>query len=332
VSPTSSPASKSANARRGHRRGVALTGLLLLVLLQGCAGTLPLEQLTANSGRGKDASAFVADLPFYPQDDYQCGPAALATAFGGSGLVVAPEALVPEVYVPGRKGSFQIELAASARHHERLAYPLEGELPALLNELDAGHAVLVLQNLGVSWYPSWHYAVVRGYDLATGELVLNSGRLENYRMKLRTFENTWKRAEHWGLVILAPGKLPATAEADAYFSAISPQLSGASANSATVQETLLETGLQRWPDQLELLMARGNQLYAQGELEQALTRFEAAAQHHPDYPYAWNNQAVVAAELGRMDQARAAIDKARALVPADDPVVSSTWQELGFSQ
>jgi tetratricopeptide (TPR) repeat protein len=316
--------------RRGHHRGAALAGFLLLILLQGCAGTLPLEQLTSNTGRGKDASAYVADLPFYPQEDYQCGPAALATAFGGSGLTIAPEALVPEVYVPGRKGSFQFELAAAARHHERLAYPLTGALPALLAELDAGHAVLVLQNLGVSWYPSWHYAVVRGYDLATGELVLNSGTLENYRVKLATFENTWKRAEHWGLVVLQAGTLPATADADAYFAAIVPQLSGTSANSAAAQEALLEAGLGRWPDHLELLMARGNQLYGQGDLDAALTRFEAAAQHHPDYPYAWNNQAVVAAELGRTEQAKAAIDKARTLAPADDPVVSSTWNELGF--
>jgi tetratricopeptide (TPR) repeat protein len=301
-----------------------------LVLLQGCAGIVPMEQLTSNVGRKPDASAFVADLPFYPQEDYQCGPAALATAFGGSGLVVAPDALAPEVYVPGRKGSFQIELTAAARHHDRLAYPLTGALPALLAELDAGHAVLVLQNLGVSWYPQWHYAVVRGYDLGSGKLVLNSGRMENYRVAISTFEHTWQRAQHWGLVILAPGELPTTADADAYFSAIAPQLSGTSASGAVVQEALLEAGLKRWPDHLELLMARGNQLYGQGQLAAALTQFETAAQRHPDYPYAWNNQAVVAAELGRKEQARAAIDKARTLVPVDDPVVSSTWNELGF--
>jgi tetratricopeptide (TPR) repeat protein len=276
------------------------------------------------------STAFINDLPFHPQEQYQCGPAALATVLGGSGLRIAPEELVSEVYVPDRQGSFQLELTASARRHGRLAYPLAGGLHALLRELDAGHAVLVLQNLGLSWYPRWHYAVARGYDLDSQELILNSGRLENYRVKLATFERTWQRAGHWGLLVLAPTQLPATAEAAAYFAAIAPQLSGASASDDATQEQLLETGLARWPAQLELLMARGNQLYAQGQLAEALARFETAARLHPDYPYAWNNQAVVAAQLGRGEQARAAIGKARQLAPADDPVVSATWRELGF--
>lgn len=330
MSPISSHASKSRSARCGQLRGAALISLLSFALLQGCASTLPIEQLAAETGRQTTSAAFVSDLPFHPQEDYQCGPAALATVLGASGLAISPEDLVPLVYVPGRKGSFQFEMMAAARRHERLAYPLEGGLPALLSELDAGNAVLVLQNLGVNWYPVWHYAVVRGYDLASGTVVLNSGRTENYRVKLSTFERTWQRSQHWGLVVLEAGKVPATGEPDTYFTAISPQLTGTSAASAAVQEALLVGGLERWPSHLELLMARGNQLYAAGQLKEALQQFETAAQHHPSYPYAWNNQAVVAAELGRREQAREAIEKARSLVAADDPIVSSTWRELGF--
>ncbi|HWK53208.1 MAG TPA: PA2778 family cysteine peptidase, partial [Hyphomicrobiales bacterium] len=299
----------------------------LLALLQGCAGTLP-AKLAQDAGRGQDASAHIDELPFFPQDDYQCGPAALATVLAHNGLAVMPEDLIGEVFVPGRKGSFQFELAASARRHEQLAYPLQGGLNALLDELDAGHPVLVLQNLGLSWYPQWHYAVARGYDLPRRELILNSGTLENYRLALATFARTWVRAEEWGLVILSPGQLPTTAAPDAYFSAILPQLSGAGSASTAIQRQLLQAGLERWPQHLELLMAHGNQLYAQGELQAALQEFERAASYHPDYAYAWNNQAVVAAELGLREQALAAVTKARALAPADDATVNATWQEL----
>ena len=37
-------------------------------------------------------------VPFFPQRDYQCGPAALATVFNYAGLAVDPEALIVEVY------------------------------------------------------------------------------------------------------------------------------------------------------------------------------------------------------------------------------------------
>src|SRR5690606_13343947 len=131
----------------------------------------------------------------------------------------------------------------------------------------------------------------RGYDLARRELILNSGTLENYRLALRTFARTWTRAEQWGLVILPPGQLPVAATADAYFAAILPQLSGTGSAGVVTQEHLLQAGLGRWPQHLELRMAYGNQLYAQGKLRQALREFENAAAHHPDYAYAWNNQA-----------------------------------------
>src|SRR5690606_21895056 len=91
---------------------------------------------------------------------------------------------------------------------------------------------------------------------------------------------------------------------------------------------LLQAGLGRWPQHLELRMAYGNQLYAQGALRAALREFENAAAHHPDYAYAWNNQAVVAAELGLREQALVAVGKARARAPTDDPVVAATWKEL----
>ena len=80
----------------------------------------------------------------------------------------------------------------------------------------AGEPVLVLQNLGLSWAPSWHYAVAVGYDLDAGTMLLRSGPMQRQELALRTFEHTWKRGGHWAFVTLPPGTLAATAsEADA---------------------------------------------------------------------------------------------------------------------
>ena len=89
------------------------------------------------------------------------------------------------------------------------------DLPSLLGELAAGHPVMVLQNLGLDWYPQWHFAVAVGYDLSTNELALRSGEERRQLVSLDTFNRTWTRADHWALVVLPPDQLPATgAEAE----------------------------------------------------------------------------------------------------------------------
>ena len=82
-------------------------------------------------------------------------------------------------------------------------------LADLLAELDAGHPVLVFQNLALDWSPQWHFAVAVGYDLDSGDLILRSGTERRRVTRLSTFEFTWRRGDYWALVVLPPDRLPA---------------------------------------------------------------------------------------------------------------------------
>jgi tetratricopeptide (TPR) repeat protein len=218
-----------------------------------------------------------------------------------SDVRITPDALVPLVYVPDRKGSFQVEMIGAARSFGRLAYPLAPQLHAVLSEVSAGNPVLVLQNLGLSWYPRWHFAVVKGFDLKRDKIVLNSGTLENYEVALSTFERTWARSNYWSMVTPTPGKLPATAEAEAYYIAV-----------AGLEEThpeaaitrAYQSGLEQWPADRNLLMGYGNLLYRQGEYAIAAQQFGSVIQHHSDYAPAWNNLAEILLLSGDIAQAR----------------------------
>ncbi|MFT3858674.1 MAG: hypothetical protein QM742_14630 [Aquabacterium sp.] len=93
-----------------------------LCLLPGCASLLQAPQteaLVANRPADLPLRVALSATPFFPQTALQCGPAALATVMGASGLDVSPEALIPQVFVPGRGGSLQIEMLAAARRHGR---------------------------------------------------------------------------------------------------------------------------------------------------------------------------------------------------------------------
>jgi tetratricopeptide (TPR) repeat protein len=282
-----------------------LVGLALV--LGGCATPPQSASLLKQTPAEFSEPVTLSGIPFFPQDRFQCGPAALATVLAASKVDVTPEQLTPLVYVPEREGSFQVELVAAARSFGRLAYTLRPELNALLEEVRKGTPVLVLQNLGLAAYPKWHYAVVKGFDLERGKLLLNSGELEDYAVSLKTFERTWARGEHWALVVLEPGQVPATAEVLPYFNAVvALELSG----HAEAARLAYARGLRKWPHDRNLLMGYGNLLYSNQELKAAADMFREATQHHPAYAPAHNNLAQLLFELGNKEEALVSATKA----------------------
>nr|WP_281374156.1 PA2778 family cysteine peptidase [Aromatoleum toluvorans] len=247
-----------------------------------------------------------ADAPFYPQEDYQCGPAALATALGSAGLRRSPEELRDEVYLPARQGSLQPEMLASARRSGTVAYRLAPEPQALLKELAAGHPVVVLQNLRFDWAPVWHYAVAVGYDLPAQQVVLRSGREQRLVMSLDAFDRSWAKSDRWAFVALPPDRLPASADEADYVAAVVALERVAPA----AAETAYRTALTAWPRNLLARIGLGNTAYRRGDRDAAEAAFRQAAADHPEAGDAWNNLAQVLHERGQDAAARDAAERA----------------------
>ena len=251
----------------------------------------------------------IRDVPFFAQTDYYCGPAALAMTLVWSGLDVRQDDLVPIVYTPGRQGTLQTDILAGARRFGRLAVPVD-TLPDMLEELAAGHPVLVLQNLGLELLPQWHYAVVTGYDIDQRTLLLHSGLTADLEMSLDTFAWTWARGDNWALVILPPELLPATADERAVVEAAAA-LERAGEHAAA--EIAYGTILTRWPTSLPAWIGLGNAAYAAGDPARAAAAFRHATATHPTSTAAWQNLAFVLAELGEAEQAAVATERAMSL-------------------
>jgi hypothetical protein len=298
-----------------RRRFVAASLLLGLGFtgLAGCAAQTRL--LLADSPQDLPRRAELVDTPFFPDEDFYCGPAALATVLGAAGFPTQPDTLVADIFLPGRKGSLQLEMLSGARRHGAVAVVIPGELETLLRETAAGNPVVVLQNLGLSWAPSWHYAVVIGYDLDTRDLLLRSGPIERQRLALRTFEHTWARGNHWAFVVSPPGRLPVTAQEVETTRALVAFERSAQPQAAV---RAYSAGVERWPDSLTLMIGLGNAWYAAGDLVAAEHHFRRAALRHEAAP-AYNNLAVVLLEQGRCEEARESAMRALALGgPLDD--------------
>ncbi|BAN50436.1 PA2778 family cysteine peptidase [Metapseudomonas resinovorans] len=284
---------------------------VLVLALAGCAGQGPM--LPADSERLPERVE-LTQTPFYPQEIYQCGPAALATLLVQRGVDTSPEALVPKVYLPGRQGSLKLELVAAARQNGMLVYPLEPELDALLAQVAAGNPVLVMQNLGLDWLPRWHFAVVVGYDRAKGELVLRSGTEKRWVTDLRSFDRTWQRAERWAVVTLPPEQLPAEAR-------LEPWIKAASDLEETAQRPVAErayrTAAKHWPQEPLPLFALANARYADGDRDGAERALRESLGRKPDYALGWFNLSELLNEKGCAAQAGQARACARQLAPND---------------
>jgi tetratricopeptide (TPR) repeat protein len=286
-------------------RGIG--SLFFCLLLSACAATPQSDLLIEDLPGSLRKPVELTRVPFYPQKEYQCGPAALATLISDQGHQVDLARLTERVYIPRRKGSLQLELVSAARDFGLIPYILSPKLEVLLHEVKAKRPVLVLQNLGVSWYPQWHYAVVVGYNLPEKELILRSGEIERYRLNLYTFEHTWRRGKYWAMILLKPGELPVAGDAWRYMNAI---VGFEQQRNWPLLVKAYLAGLQRWPENSELLMGYGNALYAQGKLEKAVIQYEKVIHNRQNFAPAYNNAAQVYAELGQFEIANKYVRRA----------------------
>jgi tetratricopeptide (TPR) repeat protein len=250
------------------------------------------------------------DTPFFPQRDYQCGPAALATVLAASGIAVDADELVPEVFLPGRKGSLQPELVAAARKRGRLPYIISPNPQALVAQLAAGIPVMVLQKLGAGPWPGWHYAVLVGYDTVSDEFLLRSGTDERLEMSARRFLTTWNRADRWALVTLPPGVLPAEADSTRYMEAAAGLEAVGRLDDA---ERAYEAAARQWPGIALPRLGIANLAYARGDLRAAERGYREAIELEPGNVAARNNRAEVLMKLGCPASARQEIASAQAL-------------------
>lgn len=248
-------------------------------------------------------------LPFFPQVDYQCGPAALATVLGGAGLVVRPEDLVEQVYLPSRQGSLQLEMLVAPRRHDLVSYQLAPEFGAVLRELAAGNPVLVLQDNGLFPFTRWHYAVVAGYDYAQGDLWLRSGETRRLTLSFTQFEFSWKRSSYWAMVALPPQRIAASATEASYLPAV---LALDRVGSSAAAKLAYQTFLQRWPDNELASIGLANRHYADAALADAEAVLRAALAAHSGSAALLNNLAQVLSDQGRNAEALALIDRAAA--------------------
>jgi len=169
-------------------------GVILILLFPGCA--TPRNDQTFE-GRGD--VTIIEDVPFYPRDDYQCGPASLAGVLNYWGVSVSPGDIAREIFSPSAGGTLNFDMSLYVQSRGLHALQYSGSIEDIKEKIKSSHPLIVLVDYGFSIYQVNHYMVVVGF--ADEEVVVNSGRVQRRLIPARAFMKAWKRTNYWTLLI-----------------------------------------------------------------------------------------------------------------------------------
>jgi hypothetical protein len=280
--------------------------LATLLMLSGCTSKEPLllmERYTSSSIK----------VPFVAPRSDLCGATSIemVSSYWQSITPYTPRLSQKELdartLIPTKGGTLQIELMATARANGLLAYTIAPTFDALIYELEKQHPVIVLLNRSYSWYPLWHYAPVTGYNKKDQTVLMHFSNQPNEAMNIATFKRLWERSGNWGVVLIPPKYIPASASSEAFLrSAYDLEKTGMRDNAIIAYKS----ALQRWPKDIDILFALANAYYHSNKFAAAEKYYRKLLSIEPLHPLALNNLSDLLCHTGRHNEALKTIKKA----------------------
>ena len=165
--------------------------LLFLSWFVSCAGVSPPDNT--------QPFRMIQNVPFYPQEEFQCGPASLAGVLNHWNINVSPEEIASEIYSKSARGTLNIDMGLYVERIGLKARQYRGSLEDIKTKIDSGYPLIVLVDEGFLIYQKNHFMVVIGYG---GEGILaNSGREQGKFIPAKEFLRSWERTKFWALWI-----------------------------------------------------------------------------------------------------------------------------------
>lgn len=142
-------------------------------------------------------------VPFYPQEDYQCGPSSLAGVMNYYGINVSPEEIASEIYSKSARGTLDMDMLFYVENKGLKAEKYSGNIDDLRDKIKTGHPLIVLVDYGYGPIQLNHFMVIVGYS--ESGVFANSGREERKFIPYKEFLRVWDRTGNWTLLIKGDG-------------------------------------------------------------------------------------------------------------------------------
>lgn len=176
-----------------HRFNIRLgAALILFLLILGCATAKEINKTYDNS-------RIIKNIPFYPQEEYQCGPSSLSGVLNYWGVAAAPEEIAKDIYSRSARGTLNIDMIFYVRKKGLAVSQYSGSLEDLKEKIDSGYPLIVLVDYGAFFYQVNHFMVVIGYS--ENGVIVNSREEEKKFIPMDDFLGLWEKTKFWTLLI-----------------------------------------------------------------------------------------------------------------------------------
>ena len=179
------------NKRSVLAAGRSILPLLLFYILFSCIKTFSVSE---------SKSVHVIDnVPFYPQEVYQCGPSSLSGVLNYYGVDVSPEDIAQQIYSASARGTLNIDMILYAEKKGLTANLYKSSFQDIKSKVNLSYPLIVMVDYGFWIFQRNHFMVVVGYN--EDGIIVNSGREQLKFIPLEDFLRSWKRTEFWSLLL-----------------------------------------------------------------------------------------------------------------------------------
>jgi ABC-type bacteriocin/lantibiotic exporter with double-glycine peptidase domain len=141
----------------------------------------------------------IQNVPFFDQEDYQCGPASLASVLNYHGIHVLPKEIADEIFSTNVRGTLTFDMLIYAQKKGLYARQFRGDIKALQENIIKNQPLIVLVNFGNSLIQKNHFMVVTGFS--KNGFIVQSGNKRNKHISFSNFLDPWNNAHNWTLLI-----------------------------------------------------------------------------------------------------------------------------------
>jgi len=183
--------------------GVFLFWTVIIVSLTGCSVSHYYSERSPDAGY--PVSFYIEGVPFFPQEEFQCGPSVLASVLNFRGNRIVPDEIARAIYLPKIQGTLKMDMVSFLRRYtgkgESVVLETQGDLEGVKKAIAGGYPVIAFVDLGVWSIRKGHYMLIIGYDDERGGIIAYSGIERDKFISYHRFLKMWERGGYWTVLI-----------------------------------------------------------------------------------------------------------------------------------
>lgn len=181
-----------------EKRAVYLT----LTSLNRSAGDKQVSSEWLEKAKAIKPLTVISGVPFFRQNQYDCGPAALACVYNFLGVKQDPQEISDRVFSRTQKGSLNLQMLIDARERGLAATMYSGSFEHIKQAIDDQTPLILML---AEDEDSLHYVVVVGYEGEDLSVIIVHDGYEAFKQyKRETLERKWSHTGYCAIEIRRP--------------------------------------------------------------------------------------------------------------------------------